>query len=480
MNLFFILRILGNLLVGLSLTMVVPLILSWFYQEYTEMFVFGSLSLIAFAIGMTFSFLRSKNPKLHIRNGLVIVVGCWSVFSLWGALPYYFLNLLDFTDAFFESTSGFTTTGATVFKDIESLSHGILFWRALTQWLGGMGMIVLTVAIIPLLGVNSLLLYRAEAPGGSSDRLKPRLQATSEILWITYFLLTISCIFLYHIFGMNWFDSICHGLTTLSTGGFSTLNYSLGGFQSARIEWVAIVFMLMGSISFSLHYRLFAQRQIKQFFKNQEFTFYILIIICAFVMIFLNLSVQETSSHELIRSSLFQVVSLISTTGYVTENFELWPYFSQCILLGLFFIGGCGGSTAGGIKVIRIYILIKVAANQVVQVLHVQRIYSLKVGKITVKEEMIGKTVGFFILYLLLFLFASLMLTVFGYDLVTAFSAVATSLGNVGPGFGEVGVLDNFSGIQSCAKWVLIFCMIAGRLELFTILVLFSRFFWKR
>jgi trk system potassium uptake protein TrkH len=466
------------LLLGLSATMLIPVGIALYYNEpdVTGFSISAAITLI-FSLFMIRT--KTKIRKLRLKSSIGLVVLSWVLFSLFGALPFRLCDVLSITDSVFETMSGFTTTGATVILDIESLNRSILFWRSFTQWLGGMGIIVLSLAIMPLLGASGTVLYRAEVPGPSSDKLMPRLQATAKILWVVYCAFTAGMAILLKIFGMEWYDAVCHAMTTLSTGGFSTKNASIAAFQNPGIEWIVIVFMFIGGANYSLHYGLFVSGNIKGFLKNREFVFYCLVIVLASLGISSKLGLfSETEAH--IRQAMFQAVSFITTTGFVNHNYELWMPFAQYILFLLMFVGGCGGSTGGGIKVIRVYVTIKVALTQIAQVIHPYGVYFIKVGKTTIKEELIGKVIGFIILYINLLGLASLILTFFGHDFITAFSAVAACLGNIGPGFGEVGAVDNYFMINDAAKWVLVFCMLAGRLELFTVLVMFSRGFWKK
>ncbi len=477
MNHNFVIRILGLLLMALGLTMLLPAGVALWYGERTDAAGFGVSIVITLFTSLIMTTRKINSDKLRIKSSISIVVFCWLFFSFFGAAPFYFCDVLGFTDSIFETMSGFTTTGATVLLDIEELGKGILLWRSMTQWLGGMGIIVLSLAIMPLLGSVGAVLYRAEVPGPSADKLFPRLQATAKILWTVYVFFTLALIILLKIFGMDWFDAVCHAFTTLSTGGFSTRNASVAAFQSARIEWTIILFMFIGGANFSLHYRLFASGNLRGYFKNREFVFYLIVIGAAVA----GICWEHGFLTELnIRRAFFQVMSILTTTGFVSDDFELWGPFAQFILFLLMFVGGCGGSTGGGVKVIRVLVMIKVALSQIAQVLHPQAVVFIKIGKTTIKEEIIGRVMGFIILYMMVLGLASAFLAFTGHDIITSFTAVASCLGNIGPGFGDVGAVDNYFTIHTASKWVLIFCMLAGRLELFTVLVLFSRGFWRK
>jgi trk system potassium uptake protein TrkH len=478
MNYSLTLKILGVLVAGLGGTMLAPTLVAWYYEDASlEGFIVSTL--IAIACGLVLSQIRPAQSKLNLKSSIGVVVGSWIAFSLFGALPYWFSANLSFTDAAFETMSGFTTTGASIANNIEGLGPAILFWRSMTQWLGGMGIIVLSLAIMPLLGASGTVLYRAEVPGPSSDKLMPRLQATAKILWVVYVVFTITSAIFLRLAGMSWFDAVCHSFTTISTGGFSTQGSSIAAYSSPLIEWGLIVFMFIGGANFSLHYRLFQSRSFKGYFKNREFLFYILLILGASLAISTQIGIWEDPHHS-IRTALFQVISIVTTTGYATANYEAWAPFAQYIVFLLLFVGGCGGSTSGGIKLIRIFVVGKIAIKQILQVLHPQGVYTVKIGKTSIPEDFIGSIMGFVILYMILIAVASLALSFFGHDLLTALTAVVTCLGNVGPGFGDVGPIENFSTIADPAKWILFFCMLAGRLEIFTILVLFTREYWRK
>ncbi|MBF0432637.1 MAG: TrkH family potassium uptake protein [Fibrobacteria bacterium] len=482
LNFPFVIHILGFFLMGLAVAMLVPTGMAWYFGE-VEITGFIFSTLITLVTGFIMFRVKPFHKKLRLKSSILIVAFGWMAFSLFGSLPYYFCNVLSITDSVFETMSGFTTTGATVILNIEEdLSKSLLFWRSFTQWMGGMGIIVLSLAIMPLLGAGGAVLYRAEVPGPSSDKIMPRLQATAKILWVVYVAFTVVLAILLKLFDMSWFDAINHAMTTLSTGGFSTRNASVAAFNSPAIEWSIIVFMFIGGANYSLHYKLFVHGHVRAFRKNREFLFYTLIILLATVGISFEMGFfhNTDSALDLLRDAMFQVVSIVTTTGYITSDYELWGQFSQYIIFLLMFVGGCGGSTGGGIKVIRVYISIKIALLQIAQMLHPNAVYFIKVGKTTVSEEMVGRVMGFIILYIWILGIASLLLTFFGHDFVTSISAVASCLGNIGPGFGEVGAVDNYYMVHESAKWVLTFCMLAGRLELFTILVLFSGGFWKR
>jgi len=376
--------------------------------------------------------------------------------------------------------SGFTTTGATVFVDVESLPHGVLFWRSVTHWLGGMGIIVLVIAILPYLGVGGMQLFRAEVPGPTPERLRPRIAQTAKLLWVVYFGLTAAEAVLFRFGGMGWFDAITHAFSTLATGGFSTRNASMAAFSPFN-QWVTIVFMYLAGLNFSLHFKAATGRF--AYFRDQEWRFFTLVILLASaVIVGLNLTsgVADSSSLEpAIRDALFQVASITTTTGFVTADYELWMPGAQMVLFALFFVGGMAGSTSGGIKAVRVLLLLKQTANEIRKHLHPRAIFVTRIGRTPVKEDVIARVVGFVILYLLICLAGAMALGMTGIDPLSGLGASLATVGNVGPAFAELGPTDNYGWMSSPALGVLTFLMLAGRLEIFTVLMLFNPELWK-
>ena len=405
----------------------------------------------------------------------------WLFFSLFGSLPFLLSGAIpSFTDAFFETMSGFSTTGATILTDIEVLPMGILFWRSLTHWIGGMGIIVLSLAILPFLGVGGMQLFKAEVPGPVADKLTPRITETAKILWAVYVLITAAETVLLMFGGMTLFDALCHSFGTMATGGYSTKNASIGAFNSAYIDYVVIFFMLLAGINFALHFRVL-RGDIKAYFRNQEFLVFFSIIGMAFLLIGLDTFFGQYPDTELaVRKTLFQVVAILTTTGYGTADYELWAFSSQLILFFLMFVGGCAGSTGGGMKVMRIHLLVKFVFSEITRLLHPHAVVPVRIGKNVVPREVVTNVVGYFILFMLLFIFGVLIMAALGMDIVTAFGAVAASLGNIGPGLGEVGPTDNYAHLPVMGKWVLAILMLAGRLEVFTVVILFSPSYWRK
>lgn len=475
-----VINIICLLLMFLAAAMLLPIGFSLYYHDADYISLLVS-ALITFGIGVAgFRFSRFERD-LRPKEGFAVVTLGWLAFSLCGSLPYIVSGAIpSFTDAFFETMSGFTTTGATILTDIERLPHGVLFWRSLTHWIGGMGIIVLSLAILPFLGVGGMQLFKAEVPGPVADKLTPRITETAKILWGVYVLLTLIETALLMLGGMNLFEALCHAFGTMATGGYSTRNASIGGYSSIYIDFVVIFFMIMAGTNFSLHYRFF-KGDFLVYFRNQEFLFFLSIIGLNTFLIGLDTFFQNDKMLlKAFQDTLFQVVSILTTTGYGTADYEQWSFSSQIILLFLMFIGGCAGSTGGGMKVIRLFVLGKFVVSEIVRLLHPHAVVPVRIGKTVVEREVIANIVGFFILFIFAFTFGVFVMTEMGLDLVSAFGAVAASLGNIGPGLGSVGPTDNYAHIPLLGKWFLSFLMLMGRLELFTVIILFSPSFWQK
>ncbi len=494
MNIPLVLRTLGNLIILLSCILVVPLGVSLCYGTEEEIRAFVLTIILSGIAGFALRYsLKPKNEDITIREGLAIVAFWWTSCALIGALPYWFSGVcVSFCDSYFESMSGFTTTGASIFNDIEALPHGILFWRSLTQWMGGMGIVVFLVAVLPAIGVGGHKLFSAEAPDLTTDKIKPRIAQTAKILWMIYISLTAILIPLLWFGGMDFFDAVCHAFTTISTGGFSTKNQSIAAFDSLYIEIVVMVFVFISASNYILHYQLVTGR-IKKVLVNSELRFFVSLMLCAICLVTLALFFYESSSynggvknHEYesvggaLRYAAFQVVSIITSTGYCNADFDIWPNFCRVFLVLLMFIGGCAGSTAGGMKVARIMLLCKSSVRELVHLLRPRAIMHVRLSGKPVSEDIITNTLGFIVIHLGLFGVFSLILTVFGTDLITSFSSVASMLSNIGPALADAGATKNYSGIAYPCKWVLAFCMLVGRLEIYTVILIFLPLTWKK
>ena len=484
-----LLNILGALLSILGTTMVVPIFISLGYGE-SDLNGFLVSALVCIGVGFPLWLFTRYSRTLTNRDGFAIVTFSWIITAIAGALPFYFSGAIpDITDAFFESMSGVTTTGATILGNpttlphlengIESLPHGILFWRSFLQWIGGMGIVVFYIAILPLLGVGGVQLFKAEALGPVADKITPRVRETAKILWMVYLGFTAVQILLLRFSGMPWFDSICHSFTTMPTGGYSTKNASIGYYDSMAIQYIIIFFMFLAGINFTLHFHAI-MGNVKSYFRDKEFLTYFGIIIVVGFLIFSSISAggnEWTEKH--FRDSLFQTVAILTGTGYCTADYELWTYFAQFMLLFMMFVGGMGGSTTGGMKIVRIMLLFKYAAKETRRMLHLKAIIPIRIGSRYIPEDVIRNTLGFFLFYISFFIVTTMVLTTMNIDLESAIGASASAIGNIGPSLGAFGPTDNYALLPAFGKWLLSFCMLLGRLEIFTVMVLFSRTFWK-
>jgi len=396
-------------------------------------------------------------------------------------LPYLFSGTFtSFTDAFFETMSGFTTTGASALTNIEVLSHGIMFWRCMTHWLGGMGIMVLFVALLSQIGGGGLQMFKAEAPGGRlAEKIKPRIQQSAKILWTTYVILSLVLVVLLLLGGMNFFDALCHAFGTTATGGFSTKSLNIGYYDSAYIQWVLTIFMFAAGANLGLYYLAITKRT-NSFWQNEEFRVYLFLTIGGGLLIFLNLMLNQPGGAEnTIRTAFFQAVSMITTTGFITVDYDQWPAFSKIVLLILMFVGGCSGSTGGAIKVGRLLILIKHTAVEIFRLVHPRSIKYLKIGNKTIPDAIVINVMQFFFLYIMIFFLGTAMMAALGLDIIEAMTSVISALCNVGYGLGEVGPSGSFAFIPPMGKWVLSLLMLLGRLEIYTVLVLFLPQVWK-
>ena len=422
----------------------------------------------------------NENKELKRRDGYLIVILSWIAMSLFGMLPYIFTDQIsNVPDAFFETVSGYTTTGASILNDIEILDHGILYWRSLTQWIGGMGIIVLAVAILPFLGIGGMQLFVAEAPGVSVDKLQPRIKETAMRLWQIYISFTVVLFFILWAEGMNSFEAVNHAMTTFATGGFSTKNASIGYFESPLIQYTIILFMFISATNFTLTY--FAIKlDFKKVFQNEEFRIYSSFIIFLTAIVFITLYLIDSSyAEETFRSALFSVVSIITTTGFTTVDFTGWTEFITILFFILMFFGASAGSTSGGIKIVRHVVLLKNSYIELKKQLHQQGIFILRFNNTKVPQSVVTNILAFMMLYVVIFSIGSVIMTLMGVDFITAIGSVAATLGNIGPGIGDVGPASNFSSIPDAGKYFLSLLMLIGRLELLTFLLILTPAFWK-
>lgn len=491
MNIFVVLGILGAFVFFLGFALMIPALIAVIYKEDTWSAFLISAG-IAFVVGGTLWYFFKPKEEIRIREGFMVVSFTWLFLSLVGALPFIISGVLPhYTDAVFETMSGLTTTGATILGGenaagfinpaIEDIPKSFLFWRSLSHWLGGMGIIVLSIAILPLLGIGGMQLFQAESPGPTTDKLTPRVQQTAKLLWVIYLALTaFEFVLLWIHPSMDWFDALNHAFATLATGGFSTKNASVAAFDSIYIDTVITIFMFLAGINFAMHFRLF-KGEFKTFFDNREFRFYSTITMIAIVVISFSLFIFDKYEFwEALRYGAFQAVAIITTTGFGTSDYEVWYSFGAFFLFLLFFTGGCAGSTGGGVKMIRIMIIVRNTFREIKQIIHPKAILPVRIGDQTVDQNILRTVLSFIVLYMLIFAIGGIVMSLFGYDFASAFGASIACLGNIGPGWGEFGPTDNFAQIPFIGKWVLILLMMIGRLEIFTVLILFSPTFWKQ
>lgn len=477
-----IIRILGLLVALLSVTMLPPALVSMIYRDGG-----GVPFLLGFLWCLTTGFVawypnRYQKTDLRAREGFLIVVLFWLVLASFSAIPLILLEQpsLSITDAFFESFSGLTTTGATILNHIEGLPHAVLWYRQQLQWLGGMGIIVLAVAVLPMLGIGGMQLYRAETPGPVKDsKMTPRIADTAKHLWYIYLSLTVACAVAYWLAGMSGFDAICHSFSTIAIGGFSTHDASMGYFNSPTINLVCVFFLVIAGVNFALHYAVVHSKSLKNYFYDPEFKVFIAIQVVLTLICFTVLMTSGTyqDADQAFDQALFQSVSISTTAGFATTSFADWPTLLPILLIFASFIGGCAGSTGGGMKVVRVLLLYLQGLRELNKLVHPKAVFSIKMGKKVLPDRVVEAVWGFFSAYAAVFVFCMLLLLATGMDDITAFTAVAASINNLGPGLGEVAA--NYSTIGDSSKWVLIMAMLFGRLEIFTLLVLFTPAFWR-
>jgi trk system potassium uptake protein TrkH len=495
LNIKIIYRFLGitAILNGVFMFIAVPFSM---YHNETAKFGILNAGIITISVGLLLYFFnKPTSTNIQKKEGYLIVTLGWLTLSITGMLPYLLSGAIpNLTNAFFETLSGYSTTGSSILTDIESMPKGILFWRSATHWIGGMGIIVLTIAILPLLGIGGMQLFMAEAPGPSADKLHPRISDTAKRLWLIYVSLTITEFLLLKVAGMTWFDAINHAMATMSTGGFSTKNASLAHYNGMpMVQYIVIAFMFIAGTNFVLTY--FALKgKIKKIFESEEFKYYFfgtLILaglIAVLVIFFQDPNLKTTIAHPMvfgkvesaIRHSLFQVISVITTTGFVSADFTMWSFFATGIFFSLFFVGGSAGSTSGGVKIVRHIVMLKSSFLEFKKALHPNAIIPVRYDDKTVSQTIVFNIISFFIIYMFIFIVSSTILTFFGLDFTSALGAAASSLGNIGPAIGSVSPVDNYAHLSNGAKWFCSFLMLIGRLELFTVLILFSPFFWRK
>lgn len=475
-----------SLIVGcIGLFMLFPMLYSVFTNENSSFSFFVSflfLSGIGFSLYFILKSKQNDNDKiLSIREGFFIVTFAWIVTILSGTLPYLISGAIpDFTDAVFESASGFTTTGSSILSDIEKLPKSILLWRSLTHWIGGVGIVVIALSVMPILGVAGMQLFKAETPGPTTDKLSPRIKETARIIGLVYLIITAFILVLYLLVGMSVYDAICHAFGTIATGGFSPKNASIGFYHSPLIEYTVVFCMFISAVNFSLHYSAL-KGSFKTYLKSEELKWFILIILSSTILISLFLIFENGKTIEAgFRSALFYVVSLISTTGFGTEDYEKWNYGAQLLLITLMYLGGMAGSTSGGIKQIRFIVVVKLINSEIKKHIHPQAVVPVRINGQPIDRKIAINILIFTLFYAFISASAVIILCFIGVDISTSIGAVAATMNGVGPGIGLVGPVENYSALPDFAKWVLCGCMLLGRLEIFTILILFSPSFWKK
>lgn len=480
MNYKMIFKIIGNVLKYELLLLIIPLIISLNYGQGDSK-AFLITILIMAPIAFLLCNLKIRKSEMYAKEGFLTVGLSWIVISAVGSLPFIISGSIpSFVDAFFETASGFTTTGASILTEIESLPKGILFWRSFTHWIGGMGFLIFILALIPTLGSSSIHLLKAESPGPTPGKIVPKIKQTAKILYIIYFFLTLIQTLLLKLAGLSLYDSTLHALGTAGTGGFSNMNSSVAAFNNPTVEWIITIFMLLFGINFALYFQVI-KGNIKSFFKSEELKYYFLMIFISIVFITINIiGINGGNISDSIRQSSFQVASIVTTTGYATTDFNLWPSLSKLILIILMFTGAMAGSTGGGIKTIRIVIVLKAIKREINKILHPKRIKSVKIDGKVVEEETISGVFLFICAYIVIALIAMIIVSIDGFDIVTTTTSVIATLSNIGPGLEMVGPTGNFSAFSPLSKIVLSFCMLAGRLEIYPMLIMFSPSIWKR
>lgn len=480
MNYNMIIFILGNLMKVEGCIMIVPALIAVGKSENDSIRAFLTTIIMLWLLGTILTSIKFKNKDIYAREGFVITALSWIVLSFFGAMPFYFSETIpSFIDCFFETVSGFTTTGATILTEIEGLPLSILFWRSFTHWIGGMGVLVFLLAIIPMGGDRSMYIMKAEAPGPLVGKLVPKVKSTAKLLYLIYIFLTIAEMLFLLIGGMPLFDSIVTAFSTAGTGGYSIKNASIAAYNSPYIEYVIAIFMMTFGINFNLFY-LLIMKDFADIFKNEELKYYLGIIGVATLLITANIVSMYDSIEQAFRYAFFQVTSVITTTGFITQNFELWPEFSKTILVVIIMIGACGGSTGGGLKVSRLVIVLKMITQELKRMVHPRSVNIIKLDGMKIEQETVDSVTSFFVIYIFLIFGSFILISVDNFDFTTSLTAVMTCVGNVGPGLGGVGPVENFSIFSPFVKLVLCMDMLLGRLEIFPLVMLFSPAVWKK
>ncbi len=466
-----IINMLGIFILYLGLSMIIPLLVAIYYGE--EVYAFAFTLVVTILCGALMKFLTGAEYEISLRESFVFVSLTWLLASIFGALPYMFSGVIvNFVDAFFETMSGFSTTGATIFDSVEDLPRSILLWRSMTQWLGGMGIIALFVAIFPRIGVKGMQLLKAEVPGPVTEKMAPKVATTAKILWKIYVVLTLVQVILLLITGFSLFDAFAHAFTTMPTGGFSTNDLSITGFENPAAEVIIMAFMIIAGGNFAIYFNM-VRGKYKSILKNEEFKFYLKLLFTLIIVASVYLYITEFQEiWAALRYGSFQVITIVTTTGYATADYIYWAPFLNLLIFFMMFLGGCGGSTGGSVKQIRILTLFKQSFRELNKLIHPNAVIPIRINGQAVKEHVISSIVGYVVLYILIFIGASLTLSLSGACMVTSFSAVAATLGNVGPGIGDVGPMENYALFPSWAKLLLSFLMMIGRLEIYTVIVL--------
>jgi trk system potassium uptake protein TrkH len=473
-----VVHLLGRLLVMNAVFLGVPLLAAGVFRESLLPYI-GTIVLSAAAGAALITVSRPEDRHIRPRDGFLIVGGSWIAVSLVGSLPYLFAGVLGPVDALFESVSGFTTTGSTVITDVTVLPRGLLLWRALTQWLGGMGIILFTIAILPLLGIGGMQLFKAEVPGPVVDKVKPRLAATARSLWGIYVGLTAAEWVLLKWAGVSPYEALCHAFTTLPTGGFSTRNASVGEFGIPAVEWIITVFMLLAGINFVLHYRVLTGSG-RRVLRDRELRYYLIVVAAATAVFAVTVHTPGERMVDTLRIATFQTATILTTTGYVTADFEVWPSLALIVVLVLMLLGGMSGSTGGGVKSLRAILALRSLRATLHRLIHPHAVRPVKYGNVVVQESVLSGIWAFLTAYMVIATIGAAVVAAHGYDLLTSISASLTAISNVGPGLGEVGAYDNFAHAPGLVKVTLAVIMIFGRLEIFTLLAMLSREFWRR